>query len=102
MRAEPLVGVMNPAIIRMVVDLPAPLGPRKPSTSPGSTEKLRSSTASMPSKFFTRFCVWIMASSDQGAREWFSAGAAILRKEGGDCARRANPDYMPVMRAGYS
>ena len=30
---------MNPAIMRMVVDLPAPLAPRKPSTSPGATEK---------------------------------------------------------------
>ena len=35
----PLVGVMKPASMRMVVDLPAPLGPRKPSTSPGSTRE---------------------------------------------------------------
>jgi hypothetical protein len=48
MLAEPEVGVMKPAIMRMVVVLPAPLGPRKPSTSPGSTVKLRSSTASRP------------------------------------------------------
>ncbi len=61
MLAEPPVGVMNPASILMVVDLPAPLGPRKPSTSPGSTEKVRSSTAWMPSKFLARFCVLIMA-----------------------------------------
>jgi hypothetical protein len=27
-------GVMKPASMRMVVDLPAPLGPRKPTTSP--------------------------------------------------------------------
>ena len=32
-------------IIRMVVDLPAPLGPRKPVTLPGSTVKLMRSTA---------------------------------------------------------
>ena len=49
MLAVPLVGVMKPAIMRIVVDLPAPLGPRKPRTSPGSTEKVRSSTASRPS-----------------------------------------------------
>jgi hypothetical protein len=30
---------------RIVVDLPEPLGPRKPVTTPGSTVKLRSSTA---------------------------------------------------------
>src|ERR1051326_2340644 len=30
---------------RMVVDLPAPLGPRKPVTRPGCTSKVRSSTA---------------------------------------------------------
>ena len=38
-RAVPAVGVMKPVIIRMVVDLPAPLGPRKPSTSPRATLK---------------------------------------------------------------
>jgi hypothetical protein len=31
--------------MRIVVDLPAPFGPRKPVTLPGSTSKLRSSTA---------------------------------------------------------
>jgi len=41
----PVSGRSNPTIIRIVVDLPAPLGPRKPVTTPGSTVKLRSSTA---------------------------------------------------------
>lgn len=31
--------------MRMVVDLPAPLGPRKPVTMPGRTEKVSESTA---------------------------------------------------------
>ena len=31
--------------MRMVVDLPEPLGPRKPVTRPGATVKLRQSTA---------------------------------------------------------
>ena len=35
----PAEGGMKPVTIRMVVDLPAPLGPRKPSTSPRSTVK---------------------------------------------------------------
>ena len=30
---------MKPAIMRMVVVLPAPFGPRNPNTSPGSTVK---------------------------------------------------------------
>jgi uncharacterized protein YcnI len=32
---------------RIVVDLPAPFGPRKPVTMPGWTVKLRSSTATL-------------------------------------------------------
>lgn len=43
--AVPAVGVTRPRIMRMVVVLPAPLGPRKPVMTPGSTEKLRLSTA---------------------------------------------------------
>ena len=43
--AEPPSGVRNPVSIFMVVDLPAPLGPRKPSTSPGLTSNDRLSTA---------------------------------------------------------
>jgi hypothetical protein len=34
--------------MRIVVDLPAPLGPRKPVTTPGLTVKLRPSTATFP------------------------------------------------------
>src|SRR5271155_48268 len=45
MLAVPEVGVMKPASMRMVVDLPAPLGPRKPSTSPRATLKDTLSTA---------------------------------------------------------
>jgi len=43
--ARPDVPAIVPARIRMVLDLPAPLGPRKPTISPGATEKVRSSTA---------------------------------------------------------
>ena len=41
----PAVGVTSPSSIRRVVVLPAPFGPRKPVIRPGSTAKLRSSTA---------------------------------------------------------
>jgi hypothetical protein len=38
----------SPSISRMVVDLPAPFGPRKPVTLPGRTSNDRSSTAAFP------------------------------------------------------
>jgi hypothetical protein len=41
----PLVGRSRPTIMRIVVDLPAPFGPRKPVTWPGRTVKLMPSTA---------------------------------------------------------
>ncbi len=42
---SPAVGRTRPSSIRRVVVLPAPLGPRKPVTSPAATSKLRSRTA---------------------------------------------------------
>src|SRR5699024_67295 len=45
--AVPAVGRSSPRIIRIVVDLPAPLGPRKPVTMPGLTVKVKSSTATV-------------------------------------------------------
>jgi len=48
MVALPDVGRVSPTMIRMVVDLPAPLGPRKPVTRPGRAVKLTSSTAVNP------------------------------------------------------
>src|ERR1700744_6108964 len=56
----PVVGEMKPAIMRMVVDLPAPLAPRKPSTSPGATVKVRSSTASLSPYRLERFLIVII------------------------------------------
>ena len=46
-RTEPELGVSRPRIMRMVVDLPAPLGPRNPVTRPGWTAKETSSTATV-------------------------------------------------------
>lgn len=39
--------------MRIVVDLPEPLGPRKPCTSPGAISRLRSSNALTAPKVFT-------------------------------------------------
>ena len=41
----PAVGLSRPRIMRIVVDLPEPLGPRKPVTAPGRTWKERLYTA---------------------------------------------------------
>src|SRR5438132_112902 len=43
-RALPLLGRSRPTSILMVVVLPAPLGPRKPNSSPAPTSRSRSST----------------------------------------------------------
>ncbi|CCI52066.1 hypothetical protein BN13_140058 [Nostocoides jenkinsii Ben 74] len=43
--AVPSDGRIKPSSIRKVVVLPAPFGPRKPVTRPGSTVKVRSRTA---------------------------------------------------------
>src|SRR3954469_16622227 len=51
---------MKPVIMRMVVDLPAPLGPRKPSTSPFSTVNEMPSTARFGPKAFTRLSMRII------------------------------------------
>src|SRR5262245_47164461 len=57
---RPDVGGMKPVSMRMVVDLPAPFGPRKPSTSPRSTVNDTSFTASFGPKLFTRFSTLII------------------------------------------
>jgi len=47
-RAEPLVGITVVVSIPIVVDLPAPFGPSRANTSPGSTVKETPRTASTP------------------------------------------------------
>ena len=44
----PADGIVSPHSIRIVVDFPAPLGPRKPVTVPGSQMNDTSSTATCP------------------------------------------------------
>ena len=57
----PLVGGRKPVIMRMVVDLPAPLGPRKPSTSPRSTANDTPSTARLAPNTLVKFSTLIIA-----------------------------------------
>src|SRR5215469_10777622 len=60
----PEVGGMNPVIMRMVVDLPAPFGPRNPRTSPLATSNETSSTARFGPKDLLRLSTLIMAPLD--------------------------------------
>src|SRR5690349_4599227 len=53
-RATPAVGVASVHSMLMVVVFPAPLGPRKPNTSPTATSKFTPRTARTSSKFLTR------------------------------------------------
>src|SRR5258705_9570870 len=57
---RPSLGGMKPVIMRMVVDLPAPFGPRKPSPSPRSTLNEMPSTARLAPKAFTSPSIFIM------------------------------------------
>jgi len=61
--AWPEVGSMRQQSIRMVVVLPAPLGPRKPNTSPSFMVMERSSTATVLSNFRVSSTVSIQVSS---------------------------------------
>src|SRR5947207_14158891 len=60
-RMRPEVGLSRPAMIRIVVVLPAPFGPRKPWISPGATSRLTPSTAVKAPYFLTRFSTRIIA-----------------------------------------
>src|SRR5262245_26736822 len=60
MRAAPEVGGRNPVSTRIVVVLPAPLGPRNPTISPSRTENVTSSTARRVGNRFDKFWTSIM------------------------------------------
>ena len=57
------IGRSSPSSSRIVVDFPAPFGPRKPVTTPGRTTKLRSSTAVFPPYRLVRPSASIMPST---------------------------------------
>src|SRR5512145_3054415 len=63
MAAPPEVGAVRPTMTRSVVDLPAPLGPRKPVTRPGPATKEMSSTAVNSPYFLVRDSTVIMSGS---------------------------------------
>src|SRR5437667_4782060 len=81
--ALPDVGVRKPVIIFIVVDLPAPFGPRKPRTSPRATRKLIPSTARSGPKSLVNCLISIMrrweayaprADCGRATRGWLRCG----------------------------
>src|SRR5579864_8304520 len=56
--ALPDVGGSKPHRMRMVVDLPAPFGPRKPKISPRFTSSETLSTATKSPKRLVKFSMW--------------------------------------------
>ena len=62
MRTAPEVGGMTPVIIRIVVDFPAPFGPKKPKISPRLTVNETPFTARLGPNSFMRFSTWIIDS----------------------------------------
>src|SRR3979411_2153996 len=66
----PEVAGMKPVIMRMVVDLPAPFGPRKPSTSPRATLNEMPSTARFAPNVLTRFSILIIGFRIAGGRHY--------------------------------
>src|SRR6202000_2880763 len=58
-RAVPESAFTTPSSTRIVVDFPAPLGPRKPCTSPSRTVSSRPSRARTAPKVFVRFRISI-------------------------------------------
>src|SRR5215210_3018489 len=67
MRAWPLSGSERPTSIRIVVVLPAPLGPRKPVTVPGSQRNVTSETMVRPPSCLVSPSVWIMPADSRPA-----------------------------------
>src|SRR5208337_1568935 len=68
--------------MRMVVDLPAPLGPRKPKTSPLLTARLSRSTAVKSPKRLTRFSITTeLAASCMACLSNLDAAADCIHKE---------------------
>ena len=75
LRARPDVGLSRPHNMRIVVDLPAPFGPRKPKTSPLRTSRLMRSTATKSPNRLTRF------STTTELARWLSHGHASSRAD---------------------
>src|SRR6185503_19418945 len=94
--ARPEVGAISPHSTRIVVDFPAPLGPKKPKISPGRTSRFRSATAVKSPKRLVSFSIWTAGPLVSGSMRHFlpahqrdedvlERGLNLLVLERGDC-----------------
>src|SRR6185436_4803617 len=91
-RPVPLVGGRIPASMRIVVDLPAPFGPRNPKICPSRTRKVMWSTAVKSPKVRVRFS----ASTDQLAMRLPCQLKEDVFNRGLDGLDRANADVFGI------
>src|SRR3954469_12052364 len=102
MCAAPLSGSDRPTSIRIVVVLPAPLGPGKPVTVPGSQRNETSETTVRPPSRLVSPLVWIMPADSRPAG--FAATVRGLRSPsraavaGSDFGRGSRPPRWPSLR----
>src|SRR5260370_22284246 len=79
--AVPEVGRMRPTSMRKVVVFPAPLGPRKPYTSPRRTLMSTESTARTPLPYrFVRLCVSTIVVFSMATTVGFAARHRVSRE----------------------
>src|SRR5579871_2857024 len=92
--ARPASALMKPVMMRMVVDLPAPLGPRNPSTSPGATSNETSLTATLDPKDLRKFSTLIMIAVKQRASKGPGVYATRLRPAKGGASPPATDRWL--------
>src|SRR3954466_11852758 len=93
--AEPLVGFSRPQSIRIVVDLPAPLLPRKPKISPRRTSKVTWSTATNWPKRRVRPRTSIACAGAAGAAAKGPLQTRLRQAHAGDRARTIELGLQP-------
>src|SRR6185369_10194107 len=97
MVTRPAVGASSPRIILIVVDLPAPLGPRNPVTCPGRTVNDKSSTATRSPYRLVRPTASIMITSPLGHALAVADSAYVdVRQRPGASASAARSNRRPV------
>src|SRR5215212_11951836 len=95
-RALPSVGRSRVHRILIVVDLPAPLGPRKPNSSPARTDRSMPRTASTSSYFLTR-----PLASTAGGRSTAASPDGVpnaVRVTPTDCSNTVRVSSVPISR----
>src|SRR5258708_3242354 len=91
--ASPLVGVSRPQRIRIVVDFPAPLGPRNPKISPRFTVSVTWSTATKSPKRLTRSLRTRAEPFEAGSR--WEIRTSLRNRSDEDVFERRNNQFEP-------